>query len=133
MSTPKYFNARDWGAILTRDQVQYLWELTQKVQSVDENATAVNTADDIEQGDYNRFYTLANQTVTRNTDGTVATVTHATIQDNTTFLVQTFSYNSLGQISGCVSVDSSTSPSKTITETFTYTGDAITSIAVTVA
>jgi hypothetical protein len=114
-------------------QLRYLDSLTSKLNSIEEEATATNTLDDLNQGTYNRFYTLSNQTVARNTNGTVSTVTHTAIVGGATILVQTYSYNSKGQISGCVSVDSSTVPSKTITETFTYTGDAITSIGITVA
>lgn len=97
------------------------------------NTSEVVDADDIYQGQYNRFFTLSNQTITRNTDGTVSTISHASIEDGTTFLTQTYSYNSSGQLSSCVSVDSSVDPSITITETFTYTGDAITAVTVTVA
>ena len=96
------------------------------------NTSEVVTADDIGPGTYNRFYTLSNQTITRNTDGTINVITHNTIADDETFLVQTYAYNSLGQVSSCVSVDTSTGLSVTTTETFSYTGDAITSVVVTV-
>lgn len=130
----EYFNARTWGALgLDLTQIRFLDDLTSKLNAIDDEATATNTADDIEQGDYNRFDRLGNVAVTRNTNGTVSTVTHTEIIGGATFLVQTYSYNSKGQISGCVSVDSSSTPSKTITETFSYTGDAVTSVAVTVA
>lgn len=96
------------------------------------NASEVVDADDIDQGLYSRFFTISNQSITRNADGTVNTITHTSIDDGEEFMVQTYSYNASGQVSGCVTVDSSLVPSITITETFTYTGDAITAVTVNV-
>tara|TARA_R110000868_G_scaffold144716_1_gene364026 strand:- start:36 stop:434 length:399 start_codon:yes stop_codon:yes gene_type:complete len=130
----EYFDSRAWGLLgMNLQQIRYLDDLTRKLNAIEEDATATNTADDLDQGTYNRFDRLGNVAVARNTNGTVSTVTHTEIVGGATYLLQTYSYNSKGQISGCVSVDSSTTPSKTITETFTYTGDAITSIGITVA
>lgn len=48
MSAPKYFNSREWGAVLSRAQVAYLDDLTRKVQGVEAGATADQTAAEIQ-------------------------------------------------------------------------------------
>lgn len=48
MSTPKYFNVRSFGNILTPDQIKYFLDITTKVQGVEEFATADQTAEEIQ-------------------------------------------------------------------------------------
>lgn len=48
MSDPKYFNARDWGGILNREQIMFLFDITSKLQSVEDGATADMTESEIE-------------------------------------------------------------------------------------
>ena len=48
MSTPKYFNAAQWGTLLTREQVLFLADLTSKLQGIEEGATADPTDVEVE-------------------------------------------------------------------------------------
>lgn len=61
MSTPKYFNARDWGGIgLSREQIQFLFDLTSKLQGVEEGATGDMTNSEIETA-YNAAVSVVTQ------------------------------------------------------------------------
>lgn len=60
MSDPKYFNARDWGGLLSRDQMMFLFDVTSKLQGVEAGATADMTTSEIETA-YNTAVSVVTQ------------------------------------------------------------------------
>ena len=77
MSTPKYFNAAQWGTLLTREQVMFLADLTSKLRTVEVGATADQTATEIETA-YNASVAIVTQAEAE--AGTLTTVRRWTPQ-----------------------------------------------------
>ena len=77
MSTPKYFNAREWGSFLTKEQVLFLADLTSKLQGVEAGATGDMTTSEVETA-YNAAVSVVTQAEAE--AGTLTTVRRWTPQ-----------------------------------------------------
>ena len=48
MSTPKFFNARNWAGLLNKEQMAFLSDVAIKLQEVEDGATSDQTSSEIE-------------------------------------------------------------------------------------